>query len=235
MRGDTHNRKRFLVWVAVLAIMIGSGALLLTIGRPPSSAPSASTPTSTVRPVVPPGATGPVADHAGLPVGFAHEEGGATAAAVAYATAPQRWLYFTDAQITAAVVEIATPAAAPRLTEEVVSDVSSARDQLGKSPGRVWWLVRPLAWRVDSYDPDEATVSVWTVTVLSAEEVAAPQCEWVTVTLELAWVDGDWRVDGVRDTPGPTPLTSPGDQPWDAGPFDQALTGFSRMDGEAVS
>lgn len=235
MSAETHTRKRFFVWAAVLAAMIGSGALLLTIGGPQSSAPSASTPTSTVRPVVPPGATGPVTDHAGLPVGFAHDEGGATAAAIAYATAPQRWLYFTDAQLTAAVDEIATPAAAPRLAEEVVSDVSSARDQLGKSPGRVWWLVRPLAWRVDHYDPDEATVSVWTVTVLSAEEVAAPQCEWVTVTLELAWVDGDWRVDGVRDTPGPTPLTGPGDQPWDAVPFDQALTGFSRMDGEAVS
>ena len=50
---------------------------------------------------------------------------------------------------------------------------------------------------------------MWTVTVLSAEDVAAPQSEWITVTIDLAWVDGDWRVDAVRDTPGPTPMSGP--------------------------
>ena len=71
--------------------------------------------------------------------------------------------------------------------------------------------------------------------MLSAEGVAAPQTEWVTVTVDLAWVDGDWRVDAVRDTPGPTPQTGPKDQPWDAGPFDESLAGFTRMDGEELS
>lgn len=235
MSASPLTRKKVVVWAAVVAVMVGAGALLLTLDRPHSAQQSASTPTSLVRADGPPDGTRLVADPPSLPVGFAHDESGATAAAIAYATAPQRWLYFTDAQITAAVDEIATPAAAPRLAEEVVSDVSSARNQLGESPGRVWWLVRPLAWRVDRFHPDNAAVSVWTVTVLSAEEVAAPQCEWVTVTLELAWVDGDWRVDGIRDAPGPTPLAGPGDQPWDAVPFDQALAGFNRMDGEAVS
>ena len=65
--------------------------------------------------------------------------------------------------------------------------------------------------------------------------VAAPQSEYLTATLDLSWVDGDWRGDGVRDTPGPTPITGPHDQPWDAEPFDNALDGFTRMDGESVS
>jgi hypothetical protein len=115
-----------------------------------------------------------------------------------------------------------------------VLDVSTAREQLDASPGRVWWLVRPLAWRVDRFVADEARVSVWVVTILSAAEVAAPQAEYGTVTIDVAWVDGDWRVDAVRDTPGPTPMTGPHDQPWDAVPFDEALDGFTRMDGEPV-
>jgi hypothetical protein len=110
-----------------------------------------------------------------------------------------------------------------------------AREQLAQSSGPIWWLVRPLAWRVDDFRDTQARVSVWTVTILSAASVAAPQSEFLTVTLDLSWVDGDWRVDGVRDTPGPTPITGPHDQPWDAEPFDQALDGFTRMDGEPVS
>ncbi|MDZ7734498.1 MAG: hypothetical protein U5R31_16745 [Acidimicrobiia bacterium] len=99
----------------------------------------------------------------------------------------------------------------------------------------VWWLVRPLAWRVETFSPSGATVAVWrAVTVLSAQEVAAPQAEWVTVTIDLAWVEGDWRVDAVRDTAGPTPQTGPNDQPWDAVPFDEALEGFTRIDGEPL-
>ena len=188
----------------------------------------------TSRPVAPAGATGPTLERAGLDVGFAADQDGAVAAAVSYATASQRWLYFTDDEIRVAVAEIATPVAAPRMADEVVLDVSAAREELGASPGPIWWLVRPLAWRVEHHDADEARVSVWVVTILSASEVAAPQSEFMTITLDLAWVDGDWRVDGVRDAPGPTPLSGPQDQPWDAVPFDDALDGFTRLDGEAV-
>lgn len=177
---------------------------------------------------------GPTLERARLDVGFSHDEAGAAAAAVSYATASQRWLYFADDEIRAAVEQIATPGAAPRMADQVVLDVSTAREQLVASSGRVWWLVRPLGWRVDRYTGDAARVSVWTVTILSASEVAAPQAEYLTVALDLAWVDDDWRVDYVRDTPGPTPMTGPRDQPWDAVPFDQALDGFTRMDGEPV-
>jgi hypothetical protein len=173
-------------------------------------------------------------ERAGLDVGFTADQDGAVAAAVSYATASQRWLYFNDDEIRAAIAEIATPVAAPRMTDEIVLDVSTARQQLGASPGRIWWLVRPLAWRVEHHDADDARVSVWVITILSAAEVAAPQSEFMTVTLDLAWVDGDWRVDGVRDAPGPTPLSGPQDQPWDAVPFDDALDGFTRLDGEPV-
>ena len=222
----------------VVVVALVAGVLLLRFSSDsPTGSDRSGTPSGAEapRPTVAAGVAGPAGDAAGVPVGFSSDEPGAVAAAVAYATAAQRWLYFTDEEIEAAIAEIATPVAAPRLAEGVVADVSMARDQLAQSSGPVWWLVRPLAWRVDDYRDTEARVSVWTVTILSAASVAAPQSEFLTVTLDLAWVDGDWRVDGVRDTPGPTPITGPHDQPWDAEPFDRALDGFTRMDGEPLS
>lgn len=228
------RRTAVMVIVAVFTLLAGVFLVRLT-GSSSSSTDRAEPQRAVVpHPTVPAGAAGPAGEAAGVPVGFVSGKQGAVAAAVAYATASQRWLYFTDDQIEAAVSEIATPAAAPKLTAEVVADVTTARNQLAQSSGRIWWLVRPLAWRVDDFRDSEARVSVWTVTILSATGVAAPQSEFVTVTLDLARVDDDWRVDGVRDTPGPTPITGPHDQPWNAEPFDQALDGFTRMDGEPV-
>ena len=169
-----------------------------------------------------------------MPVGFGARRDGAVAAAVAYATASQRWLYFTDEEIGAAVAEIATPAAAPRLAEDVVADISMAREQLGPSSGRIWWLVARSPGG-SSTSATEARVSVWTVTILSAAGVAAPQSEYLTVTLDLAWVDGRLASRRRAGHAGPDTDHRPQDQPWDAEPFDQALDGFTRMDGEPVS
>ena len=176
---------------------------------------------------------GPVAVEAGVPVGFAPTKDGAVAAALVYASASQRWLYFDDAEIAAAVAVLATPAAGEALTAEVVAEIAMARDQLAVSSGRVWWLVRPLATRVEFFTEAAARVSVWTVTVLSATGVAVPQAEWLTVMVDLKWSEGDWRVDGVRSTPGPTPILSPKDEPWTADRFDDGLDGFTRVDSEA--
>jgi hypothetical protein len=228
--------RRWVVAASAAAVVFAVGALLAVFGRGASSldpVPADEHPEHL--PSSPSPSAGMADEGAGVPGRFAHGEDGAVAAAVAYATASQRWLYFTDDEITAAVTGIATPVAAPRLAADAISEIRTARDQLGASPGRVWWLVRPLAWRLDQHSGDEARVSVWVVTVLSAAEVAAPQAEWMTVTIDLAWVESDWRLDAVHDARGPTPITGPGDQPWDAEPFDDTLAGFTRMDGEPVT
>ncbi|MDQ3642056.1 MAG: hypothetical protein M3450_11505, partial [Actinomycetota bacterium] len=99
-------------------------------------------------------------------------EHGARTTAIVFATASQDWLYMTDEQIDRSVRAIATASAGPSLSRETVIDLRTARDALAKSPGRVWWLVRPLASRVERFDPASARVVVWTVTVLSAADVA---------------------------------------------------------------
>lgn len=162
------------------------------------------------------------------PVASQRTEEGARAAAVSYATASQDWLYLSDEEIDRSVRAAATPAAAAVLSKETVAELRAARDALRQSPGRVWWLVRPLATRVERFDPASARVVVWAVTVLSAADVALPQAEWMRVAVDLAWVEGAWRIQAVADTPGPTPMTGVKDRPWQPEPLDAALDGFQR-------
>jgi hypothetical protein len=227
-RGGSRGLIAGLVVAAVIAV-----GLLVRIGVsepvPTDDKPEPITPdeepdkTSTSR------ARALAGDGATLPWGFARDEDGAVAAAIAYTEASQRWLYLDDGEVAAAVAAIAAPQAIERLTREVLADVQTARRELAVSPGRVWWLVHPLAWKVQSYNRSAASVALWTVTVLSAAGVAVPQAEWMTVTVDLVWTDGGWRVEAVGDRPGPTPMTGPRDDPWEAEPFDDALAGFTRL------
>jgi len=226
----TSRIRRLALGAGAVVATILVGALFVTMGSPD---PVSSASVTVDQP--PSVASGGVVERTGLSAALTPDRDGAATAAIAYATATQRWLYLSDDEIKSAVAEIATPVASPRLSEEVVADVRAARARLADSPGRIWWLVRPMAWRVESFTSDEATVAVWIVTVLSAQEVAVPQSEWTTVTLQMAWADSGWRVDAARDIPGPTPMTGPGDQPWDAVPFDETLAGFTRLDGEPVT
>ena len=165
---------------------------------------------------------------------FSRDEQGAAAAAVSYTATAQRWLYWTDEQITEVWLEMATDEVAERLAAQVVANIRLARDELAKSSGPVWWLVHPLAWEVQRFSPQQATVEVWTMQLLSAADIAVPQTEWVTVVMDLEWQDGTWRLADFREVAGPTPMTGPNDEPWQPEPFDDALEGFTRLDGEPV-
>lgn len=156
-------------------------------------------------------------------------EAGAVAVALELAAAPQAWLYLADPELEAAVRGVATSEASDRLVHEVVAEVRVVRDALARSPGRVWWVVRPLASRVDSYAPDRAQVSVWTVTVLSAADVAMPQSDWFITVLDLRWEAGVWRLAETSESAGPTPQLGGRDEAWEPEPLDETLAGFERV------
>lgn len=160
------------------------------------------------------------------------DEAGAVDAALALAGASQSWLYLADDELEGAVRAVAAEASADTLVDDTLAEVGLVRDALSQSTGRIWWLVRPLAWRVDSFDPRRAVVSVWTVSTLSASGVAMPQADWMTVTFDLTWERGDWRLIGTHEVPGPTPQLGGRDTAWDPVPFDDALAGFRRVGAE---
>jgi hypothetical protein len=219
-------RGRALVVAALVAAFV-LGVAAAGLGRQPSPADR------------PPSHAAPDADTQGTDGsgGTASEversEASARAAAIAFATASQDWLYLSDEEVDRSVRAIATPEAGPSLSQETVSELRTARDALRKSPGRVWWVVRPLASRVERFEAASARVAVWIVTILSAADVALPQAEWLRVAVDLVWADGAWRVQAVGETPGPTPMTGTKDRPWQPEPLDGALAGFERVGSEA--
>ena len=153
--------------------------------------------------------------------------------ALDFVTGFQRWLYLDDETIEAQVRSLTTTAAASIVATDVLADVRVARAALTGSTGRVWWVVRPLATRVEGLSERWARVSVWTVTVLSAADVAAPQSEWSTVTVDLEREVDGWRVGSTATLAGPTPAIAPNDEPWPAERLDAHLGKFVRIGAEA--
>ena len=172
---------------------------------------------------------GPRSSVGGVGVGFEHSERGAIAAGMSYATAAQSWLYLGDEQLIPAAEAVVAPDARARLVGPLVEDVRLLRDELQDTTGVAWYVVSPLATRLDSYSDERAAVSVWIVRVLSADGVAVPQSGWRTLTFDLVWDSSDWRVADVTETEGPTPQLEAGAQPWAAPYLDETLTGFVRV------
>lgn len=175
-----------------------------------------------------PAGPGPRSSVGGVGVGFTQTEEGAVAAAVSYAAASQSWLYLDDAQLEEAVGAVVAPTASSHLVDRVSSDVALLRDRLREADGTVWFVVAPLATKLDSFDSTTAVVRVWVVRVLSADGVAVPQSGWLTLTFELGW-QGDWKVTDLSEAEGPTPQLESGLQPWASRYLDETLVGFLRV------
>ena len=176
-----------------------------------------------------PAGPGPRSSIGGVGVGFEHSERGAIAAGMSFATAAQSWLYLGDEQLIPAAEAVIAPDALGRLVEPLVDDVRLLRDELQETTGVAWYVVSPLATRLDSFSEERAVVSVWIVRILSADGVAVPQSGWRTLTFELSWDTDDWRVADVTETEGPTPQLEAGAQPWAAAYLDETLAGFTRV------
>ena len=140
MSATTRPRggSRALIAGLIVAAVIAAGLLArIGVSEPvptddePEPIPTDEEPdrTSTSRPQSPAG------DGAALPGGFARDEEGAVAAAIAYTAASQRWLYLNDDEIAAAVAAIAAPQPIERLTREVLADVQTARRAVGGVAG----------------------------------------------------------------------------------------------------
>jgi hypothetical protein len=228
-------RRAMAVGVAFVVVM-ALGVVLVSVGvaqqsTPPPATPIASGAPGAVHDDDQPAGHGPSDMTAGVVVGFSRDEAGAVAAAVSYTTAPQSWLYLSDQDVRAGVEGIVVPEARDELAGDVVQEVRLLRTELEKASGTVWFVVSPLATRLEDYDDGSgrAVVRVWTVRVLSAEGVAVPQSGWQTTTFRLRWQDDDWKIASTHDADGPVPQLEVGLQPWTSDYMGAELEGFVRV------
>ena len=91
------------------------------------------------------------------------------------------------------------------LSSGQLAELSVELGGVGVSPAELVWSEIPLTARIVSVDDHRAVVEVWAVLVVGVPGVGAPRQAWRTVTVQVAWERGDWRIDGWSTRPGPTP------------------------------
>jgi hypothetical protein len=151
----------------------------------------------------------------GVPVGYQHSEQGAVAAAANYARVLSSTLILDQARRRAAIETLAAPQTLDRQQRAWDQAAASLTKGLGVKDGsakQATVLLRavPVGWRLKEYTGDRATVAIWVTSVLGAlggSPGGVPVREaWGTTTVELRWVDGDWKQLRATNTDGPVPI-----------------------------
>jgi hypothetical protein len=216
--------------LAALVLFLGGLALgrALYSSAPPAAAPAATATAAPPASAVPrattgavpaaPSATGAATSEVGprrvvanVPVGYAHSRQGAVAAATNYATTMSSPLILDAAARHRAVAVLAAPVARAALNRSLDQTVPLIAKGLGVSSGsgaasQVVLRAIPVGWRLEAYDGSTARVAIWATGVGGSLNGTPVQEGWGVTTIQLVWVDGDWKELGATTTAGPVPL-----------------------------
>jgi hypothetical protein len=199
-------RRRWLAFglAALLLLAIGTAIGRRATASQPRDARPAMTVTVTAETRTEPE---PIAQAAGRGANYARTPRGAAAAATTYLSALSGPTILDAAAVRRTLSAIASVGSQDELTAAYQAAAVRAREQLGAESAAdpsVVLRAAPVGYRVDGFQRDAATVSVWRVGIVGAGSVATRQ-SWRTETMALVWEDGTWKLDAVRSSPGPTP------------------------------
>ncbi|MFC7940451.1 hypothetical protein ACFU2J_30080 [Streptomyces sp. NPDC057387] len=152
--------------------------------------------------------------------GFAHDEQGAQSAAANYAVAlvsadilkPAR----RDEIVRQVFVADKQAALADKFdkvySQEFLSSIGL--DKNGNATGGNTYVSRtmPIGTKTTQYSDTATTVDVWCTGVFgtAGEKTTTPvSSDWFTMTMQLRWVNDDWKVESFSQKDGPAPV--PGD------------------------
>jgi hypothetical protein len=218
----------------LLALVLFLGGLLVgratTRGTVASPTPATSAATATTEQTAPAtsppaqaeraeraaaGQVGPRDIKSGVPVGYQHSQQGAVAAAANYASVLSSPLILDRARRRAAIEALAAPEALARQQRAWDQAAALLSKGLGVGDGgardgTVLLRAVPVGWRLEKYSGDRATVAIWVTSVGgtftgSPNDVPVREA-WGTTTVELRWVDGDWKQLKATNTDGPVPI-----------------------------
>lgn len=153
-------------------------------------------------------AEAPHVDPTGVPVGFARSESGARDAAIAYVQLGDLLLSLDPTAAEATLHRIASADSREQFAQSALAGFAQLRNALGRGSGTIRLRVGIIAARVDAFSADRARVSLWRVAVLSRDGMTNPGEQWATVTYDLVWEQGDWRIWSETDIPGPDPAAT---------------------------
>ncbi|MEV6165137.1 hypothetical protein AB0L71_25080 [Streptomyces sp. NPDC052052] len=152
-----------------------------------------------------------------IPSGFAHDEQGAQSAASNFAVALGSVGMFRaetrrsivqathDPAVVESLLAALTKAYSPGFLENV------GLNENGTAPSGLTFVSRtvPVGAKVVEQRDDTATVEVWCTGLVgmagqgSTKPVTAT---WFTISENLKWIEGDWKIESSSQTEGPTPV-----------------------------
>ncbi|MFG3408967.1 hypothetical protein [Streptomyces sp. NPDC048142] len=149
--------------------------------------------------------------------GFAHDEQGAQSAAANYAVALGSAEMFVAESRRSIIEATHDPAVAPGLQDSLDTAYSPTfyknvgLNDDGSTPTGLTFVSRtvPVGTKAVKMETDAATVEVWCTGLvgLSGQGSTKPVTEtWFTISQELKWVGGDWKISSSSQTEGPTPV-----------------------------
>lgn len=192
--------------VAAIAV-VAAGSIGLPTCSSSATDPDAAVPVTVDAPaLVSPVGPAEVVD--GIPHGWRHDAQGARAATLTVVSLTGEIAtagFITRSDIISSIATSSYGPALASLSSAQLAELSAELGDTGVSPAELVWSEIPLTARVTSAGEHRAIVEVWAVLVVGVPGVGAPRQAWRTVTVELAWERGDWRIDGWDTRPGPTP------------------------------
>ncbi|MEU3481443.1 hypothetical protein ACI2LO_26000 [Streptomyces sp. NPDC033754] len=216
-RRPVRSSRSLITVVGVVVLLIAAIAFANRGGgEPADAAPTAGTPGEQA----PTAATGirPVTGKNGrFPAGFARSEQGAQSAATNYAVALGSAEMFQDATREEIVRAIHDPAVVEGLLKKLDASYSAGLmagmglDENGAPPAGTTFVSRtvPIGAKVRDYTENSATVDVWCTGLgglAGAGSTKPVTSTWFTLTQKLTWVGGDWRIQSLSQSEGPTPV-----------------------------
>ncbi|MBT2427775.1 hypothetical protein J7F02_19425 [Streptomyces sp. ISL-112] len=170
------------------------------------SAPTAATGTKPVQ-----GKNGTIAS------GFAHDEQGAQSAAANYAVALGSAEMFDKSKRNSILDAVIAPSSVDRFRDTLDKAYSAdfyanvGLNENGSTPDGFTFVSRtaPLGTKVTVSTADQVTVEVWCTGLigLAGEGSTKPVTDgWFTITMELAWINGDWKAVTHSQKDGPAPV-----------------------------
>lgn len=229
--GAPHGRRparntRSLVMAAGVVVLLVAAIAFANLGGGDNEASDSAAPgnsrsdtTGGTAPTAPTG-TDPVTGKIGsIASGFAHDEQGAQSAAANYAVAlvsadilkPER-----RAQI---ISQVFTAERVGELAEKFNQSYNQnflaklGLDQNGNAAEGLTYVSRtaPVGTKLTAYAASSSSVEVWCTGVFGTAGVSSTNPvsnDWFTMTLELHWVNGDWKVDSFAQKDGPAPVNT---------------------------
>ena len=199
------EKRRALGLVAVLVIGLVVGLVVGVVLRDgkKASTPGEAMPNQVADP-------GPTDEVDGVPVGYARTEEGAVAAATNFQLLSARDDLFDLDALTVAMQAIAAPSWRSEAKRQAENGYAYIADTYGADADVSTAIVR---YKVDDFSEKAATVHLWTVSLASGPKRPNVEEVWAVVTVDLTWVDNDWRVAGVESSVGPAPMDLPSGQP----------------------